>query len=155
MKKPEELFYGTHLDKYDFFNLEIYYEYYRDYYFSEYFIYNYLFAKTKGNKYLFKTEYINYEYEYDKSYETNKEKRLCNTVNYDYYFIDNEAEIGGDNQFALGQYIDLEKVNNINIVPHEERYNPRNNICRRFKFRFNKIKEKFRKISKFKMFLYY
>ena len=116
LKKPEELFDAIYLYKYDFFNLEINYEYYRDYYFSEYFIYKYLFAKTKGNKYLFQTEYTNYDYwydisyvfqteytnydyEYDKSYEAYKEKRLCNIANYnDYYFIDNEAEIGGNSQ---------------------------------------------------------
>ena len=126
LKKPEELFDAINSYKYDFFNLEINYEYYRDYYFSEYFIYKYLFAKTKGNKYLFQTEYTNYDYEYDKSYEAYKEKRLCNIANYDdYYFIDNEAEIGGDSQYKLGQYIDLEKANKINIVPHEGRYNPR------------------------------
>ena len=124
MKKPEELFDAIYLYKFKFLNLEISYEYYKDYSFSEYFIYNYLFAKTKGNKYLFKTEYINYEFQYSVSYETNKEKRLCNIANYDdYYFIDNEGEIGGD--FSIGKYIDLEKVNNLNIVSHEGRYNPR------------------------------
>ena len=118
-KKPEELFDKKYLYKYDFFNLEILYEYFTisgAAEFQERFIYKYLFAKTKGNKYLFKTEYINYE---DNNGETseviNKEKRYCNMINYkDYYFIDNEEEIRGNSYNSIEHYIDYEKVNSLN-----------------------------------------
>jgi len=104
-KKPKELFDSKYLSKYDFFNFEILFEYFTisgsaD--FAERFIYKYLFAKTKGNKYIFKTEYTHYELiNDDGEMETfNKEIRYCNNKNYnDYFFINNEYEIGGNNFF--------------------------------------------------------
>ena len=117
-KKPEELFDKKYLYKYDFFNLEILYEYFTisgAAEFSERFIYKYLFSKTKGNKYLFKTEYINYEDNNGEMSEViSKEKRYCNMINYDdYYFKDNEVAIGGNSYNSIENYIDYENVNNL------------------------------------------
>ena len=117
LKKPNELFNEKYLYKYDFFNLEILYRYS----FSsasaalgDRFIYKYLFAKTKGDKYLFKTEFKFH----DDLYESKiKEKRYCNKIIYDnYYFIDNKVEVGGDGKYENDPDIDYEKVNDFNIV---------------------------------------
>ena len=117
LKKPNELFNEKYLYKYDFFNLEILYRYS----FSsasaalgDRFIYKYLFAKTKGDKYLFKTEFKFH----DDLYESKiKEKRYCNKIIYDnYYFIDNKVEVGGDGKYEVDPDIDYEKVNDFNIV---------------------------------------
>ena len=117
LKKPNELFNEKYLYKYDFFNLEILYRYS----FSsasaalgDRFIYKYLFAKTKGDKYLFKTEFKFH----DDLYESKiKEKRYCNKIIYDnYYFIDNKVEVGGDGKYEVDPNIDFEKVNEFNII---------------------------------------
>ena len=120
MKKPNELFNEKYLYKYDFFNLEILYEYFTLSEFAEIyrrFIYKYLFSKTKGNKYLFKTEYINFEENNDEISEViNKEKGYCNMISYkDYYFVDNEIKIEGDNDNdnSIERYIDYDNVNSI------------------------------------------
>ena len=120
-KKPKELFDSKYLSKYDFFNFEILFEYFTisgsaD--FAERFIYKYLFAKTKGNKYIFKTEYTNYELINDEGeMETfNKEIRYCNNKNYnDYYFINNEYEIGGSD--FVERFLKYETINSYSIIP--------------------------------------
>ena len=73
LKKPNELFNEKYLYKYDFFNLEILYRYS----FSsasaalgDRFIYKYLFAKTKGDKYLFITEFKYYDDNDEDLYES-------------------------------------------------------------------------------------
>ena len=120
-KKPKELFDSKYLSKYDFFNFEILFEYFTisgsaD--FAERFIYKYLFAKTKGNKYIFKTEYTNYELSGGGGeMETfNKEIRYCNNKNYnDYYFINNEYEIGGSD--FVERFLKYETINSYSIIP--------------------------------------
>ena len=120
-KKPKELFDSKYLSKYDFFNFEILFEYFTisgsaD--FAERFIYKYLFAKTKGNKYIFKTEYTNYELINDEGeMETfNKEIRYCNNKNYnEYYFINNEYEIGGSD--FVESFLKYETINSYSIIP--------------------------------------
>ena len=120
-KKPKELFDSKYLSKYDFFNFEILFEYFTisgsaD--FAERFIYKYLFAKTKGNKYIFKTEYTHYELINDDGEMEifNKEIRYCNNKNYnDYYFINNEYEIGGNNFFE--RFLKYETINSYSIIP--------------------------------------
>ena len=124
-KNPKELFDKKWLEKYDYFNLEILYEYLiinGAAEFAERLIYKYLFAKTKGNKYLFKTEYTNYgNCNGEFSEEIVKEIRHCNEINYDnYYFINNEVEIGGDDYSA--ENIDYEKANSFNIVSKYDTY---------------------------------
>ena len=120
-KKPKELFDSKYLSKYDFFNFEILFEYFAisgSAYFAERFIYKYLFAKTKGNKYIFKTEYTNYELINDEGeMETfNKEIRYCNNKNYnDYYFINNEYEIGGSD--FVERFLKYEAINSYSIIP--------------------------------------
>ena len=117
-KNPEKLFDKKYMEKYDYFNFNILYEYYTisgAAEFEERFKYKYLFAKTKGNKYLFKTEYINYEDNNGEMSEViSKEKRYCNMINYDdYYFKDNEVAIGGNSYNSIEYYIDYENVNNL------------------------------------------
>ena len=126
--KPKELFDKKYLYKYDYFNLEILYEYYlmcgsRES--AQRFIYKYLFAKTKGNKYLFNTEYTNYLSGDGATDEvTNKEKRYCNKIDYDdYYFIINESEIGGNSIYAIDDDdIDYKNVNRFSIVSKYNEY---------------------------------
>ena len=126
--KPKELFDKKYLYKFDYFNLEILYEYhlmsYRDET-SQRFIYKYLFAKTKGNKYLFNTEYTNYGSGDGATDEvTNKEKRYCNKIDYnDYYFIINESEIGGNSIYSIDDDdIDYKNVNRFSIVSKYNEY---------------------------------
>ena len=118
-KAPKELFNKKYLENYDYFNFKILYEYYiisGAAEFEESFKYKYLFAKTKGNKYLFKTEYTclgningdNYK-------EIIKETRYCNEINYDnYYFINNEVEICGDN--IKIDDLDYETINSLTMI---------------------------------------
>ena len=126
-KKPKELFDKKYLSKYDYFNLVILYEYFEingaaD--FSERFIYRYFFAKTKGNKYTFTTEYTSYgdtNGEYDEVF--NKEIRYCYNINYDdYYFINNESVIGGDYLLLLGDQLNFEFINSYSIVSKYDTY---------------------------------
>ena len=124
-KNPGELFDKKYLSNYAYFNLEILYEYFEingaaD--FAERFIFKYLFAKTKGNKYLFKTEYTNFadtNGELDEVF--NKEIRYCSNINYDdYYFINNESEIGGDS--LLEDILNYETINSYSIVTKNDSY---------------------------------
>ena len=62
------------------------------------YVYDYLFSKTKGNKYLFETKFDEIHYSDDISdYKwTVKKIRYCNTKRFkDYYFINNEIELKG------------------------------------------------------------
>ena len=124
-KNPEKLFDKKYMEKYDYFNFKILYEYYTisgAAEFEERFKYKYLFAKTKGNKYLFKTEYTSFgNFDGEIYEEIIKEIRYCNEINYDnYYFINNEGEIGGDN--FRKENIDYEKVNCLSIVSKYDTY---------------------------------
>ena len=117
-KRPRELFDKKYLEKYDYFNFKILYKYYLisgSAELEEGFKYKYLFAKTKGNKYLFKTKYTYFEYYNEECYKAIiKETRYCNEINYDnYYFINNEVEIRG-NTFRTG-ILDYQKINCLNI----------------------------------------
>ena len=124
-KKSNELFDKKYLSNYDYFNLEILYEFLYVCGAAEYqgrFIYKYFFAKTKGNKYIFKTEYTNFANsngEYDEVF--NKEVRYCYNINYDdYYFINNEAEIGGDD--FLEDLLNFDSINSYSIVSKYDTY---------------------------------
>jgi len=126
-KKPKELFDKKYLNKYDYFNLEILYEYFfisgaAD--FAERFIYKYFFAKTKRNKYIFKTEYTNFD-DSNGSYSEifNKEIRYCNNIDYNnYYFNNNELEIGGDvGNYTLNK-LDYDTINNFSIATKYDTY---------------------------------
>ena len=125
--KPKELFDKKYLYKYDYFNLDILYEYYLmcgSAESAQRFIYKYLFAKTKGNKYLFNTEYTNYGNGDDTIVEiNNKEKRYCNKIDYDdYYFINNESEIGGNSNYSIEDDIDYKNVNRFSIATKYNEY---------------------------------
>ena len=124
-KKPCELFDKKYLSNYAYFNLEILYEYFEingaaD--FAERFIFKYLFAKTKGKKYIFQTEYTNFadtNGEFDEVF--NKEIRYCYNINYDdYFFINNESEIGGDS--LLENILNYETINSYSIVTKNDTY---------------------------------
>ena len=78
----------------------------------------YLFAKTKGDKYLFKSDIriIDKDEEFYEYEIINTETRLCNGINYnDYHYINNKTVLGG-----LEKDIPTEKkeniFNNINII---------------------------------------
>ena len=124
-KKSNELFDKKYLSNYDYFNLEILYEFLVFSGAADYqgrFIDKYFFAKTKGNKYIFKTEYTNFANtngEYEEVF--NKEVRYCYDMNYnDYYFINNEAEIGGDD--FLEDILNFDSINSYSIVSKHDAY---------------------------------
>ena len=124
-KNPQKLFDKKYMEKYDYFNFEVLYEYYTingAAEFEERFIYKYLFYKTKGNKYLFKTEFTSFGNINGEIYEEIiKENRYCNEISYDnYYSINYEGEIGGDN--FRNENIDYEKINSLSIVTKYETY---------------------------------
>ena len=85
------------------------------------YVYDYLFSKTKGNKYLFKTKFDEIHYSDDISdYKwTVKKIRYCNTKRFkDYYFINNEIELKG-----YGDEIDNKKYRDkryLSFVSEEE-----------------------------------
>ena len=86
-------------------------------------IYIFLFINiSKGNKYIFKTEYTNFANtngEYEEVF--NKEVRYCYDMNYnDYYFINNEAEIGGDD--FLEDILNFDSINSYSIVSKHDAY---------------------------------
>ena len=111
-KKPNILFKAKNIGKLNYFNFEIYYE--LDiasgaYELNQIFNYTYLFSKTKGNKYLFKTIY---EYKGDgddccfKLIE--KQNRYSNEISFDnFYFFNKELLLGGNGFYFLKEDINI------------------------------------------------
>ena len=94
---PEKLFKEQNINKYNYFNFEIYHEYYHvcgSFHCNFKFTYKYLFSKTKSNKYLFKTIYT-YGCDYEGSLieYIEKEERYCEKIDYNnYYFINKDIK---------------------------------------------------------------
>ena len=121
--KPEELFINKSILKYEYFNLEILYEFFRKngiYQDAEQFIYRYIFSKTKGGKYLFKMKQSNFKNcNGELVQSTNEEMRYCDNFNYNkYYYIDNKLNIQ-ENEISQKDYYNYEKINNISIGSNE------------------------------------
>ena len=123
--KPDELFKESILKKLDYFNLEIFYR--LNYYsgsteFTQGFTNQYLFSKTKGNKYIFKTIYKNAvllsddsEIEY-----VQKELRYCNEINYNnYYYINKDVEVWGYGEFGK-EKLNCENINTLKIFDKKD-----------------------------------
>ena len=115
-KNPIILFKEKFLEKLSFFKLKILYELNitsGSYEINRIFDYTYLFSKTKGNKYKFKTIY-KYMGRGDESYYVllEKENRYCNEFKYnDYYFKNNEITIKGSDFQMFGEEIKLSEAN--------------------------------------------
>lgn len=123
--KPEELFINKSILKYEFFNLKILYEFFRKsgiYQDAEQFIYQYIFSKTKGGKYLFKMKQTNYKNVNGELVQsTNEEMRYSDNFNYNkYYYIDNKLVIL-ENDISQRDYYNYEKINNISIGSNESK----------------------------------
>ena len=84
--------------------------------------FNYLFSKTKEDKYLFKYTYNIYGGDDDCKFEiTQKETRLCNQIKYnEYYFINREISIGGYGIDSYDEEVELVNINNIKIISMED-----------------------------------
>lgn len=125
-KNPEAIFAEDIIKRLYFFNFEILY--YLNVWSGstnvfQKLTFNYLFSKTKEDKYLFKTKYNNHTGPEEFDYEIiQKETRLCNQIKYnDYYFINRETTIRGygidsDDQ----EEIELDNVNSIKITSLED-----------------------------------
>ena len=124
-KNPEALFEEDIITKLNYFNFEILY--YLNIWSGSINIYerltfNYLFSKTKEDKYLFKTIYNTYKGDEDYQFEiTQKETRLCNKIKYnEYYFINRETIIGGYGIDSSDEEIELDNINSIKITSMED-----------------------------------
>lgn len=110
-KNQEALFEEDIITKLNYFNFEILY--YLNVWSGasnvfQRLTFNYLFSKTKEDKYLFKYTYNIYGGDDDCKFEiTQKETRLCNQIKYnEYFFINREISIGG---YGIDSYV--EEVN--------------------------------------------
>ena len=121
--KNTKIFNKNYLNKYDYLNFEISY---RDFGisgaagFGKGFKYQYLFSKTKGNKYLFETKYKKHEISGDdKSEYTIKEVRYCDNIDYENYFFIN-YEMDKEGCYFGDTYNDVayEKIQKLNFI-HE------------------------------------
>ena len=126
-KKPEEFFKENIIKKLDYLNLEILYSlsvYSGACEETQEFINTYLFSKTKGNKYIFKTIFKNskllsdtWEIEF-----TEKELRLCNDINYNnYYYSNRDLEVWGygfDN--SIKEQMNYENSNTFKIFDKKD-----------------------------------
>jgi hypothetical protein len=124
-KNPEALFEEDIITKLNYFNFEIFY--YLNIWSGSSNVYerltfNYLFSKTKEDKYLFKTIYNTYKGDDDYQFEINqKETRLCNQIKYnEYYFINRETKIGGYGIDSSDEEIELDNINSIKITSMED-----------------------------------
>ena len=111
--KDKELFLNKDILKLDYFYFEILDEYYRvsgSAEFNERFIYQYIFSKTKGNKYLFKVIYNDYNNCNGDLFDiTNEEIRYCDNHNFnEFYLYDNKLNV---KQNSL--YYKIENIENI------------------------------------------
>ena len=106
-KDPDRVFNEINIGKLNYFHLtitiEVYFGYSGNLYpYDNFYFYDYLFSKTKGNKYLFKTKFNEKRYRKNLcDYEwTVKNIRYCDTKEFKhYYFINNEIELKGyDNE---------------------------------------------------------
>ena len=106
-KDPDRVFNEINIGKLNYFHLiitiKINWAYSGNLYpYSNFYVYDYLFSKTKGNAYLFKTKFNEKCYrEYLCDYKwTVKKIRYCDTKEFKhYYFINNEIELKGyDNE---------------------------------------------------------
>ena len=125
LKNPEALFEDDSITKLNFFNFEI--VYYINVWsgstnFYQRLTYNYLFSKTKEDKYLFKTKYNIYTGDEDFHFEIiQKETRLCNQTKYnEHYFINRETTIGGYGIDSSNEEVDLDNINSIKITSLED-----------------------------------
>ena len=133
---PEKLFKEQNINKYNYFNFEIYHEYYHvcgSFHCNFKFTYKYLFSKTKSNKYLFKTiKTYGCDYEGSLIEYIEKEERYCEKIDYNnYYFINKDIKLGGDNYF-LPEINDYENINSFNVVEKKSCYDDPKNHGKRF-----------------------
>ena len=124
-KNQESLFEQSSITKLNYFNFEILY--YLNIWsgasnVNQRLTFNYLFSKTKEDKYLFKTIYNIYGGDDDSQFEiTQKKTRLCNQVKYnEYYFINREASIGGYGIDSYDEEVELDNINSIKIISMED-----------------------------------
>ena len=139
-KNQEALFEEDIITKLNYFNFEILY--YLNVWsgasnVSQRLTFNYLFSKTKEDKFLFKYTYNIYGGDDDCQFEiTQKETRLCNQIKYnEYFFINREISIGGYGIDSYDEEVELDNINNIKIISMED-IEPSEYI-----FLFNKIKK--------------
>ena len=139
-KNQEALFEEDIITKLNYFNFEILY--YLNVWSGasnvfQRLTFNYLFSKTKEDKYLFKYTYNIYGGDDDCKFEiTKKETRLCNQIKYnEYFFINREISIGGYGIDSYDEEVELVNINNIKIISMED-IEPSEYI-----FLFNKIKK--------------
>ena len=124
-KNQEALFEEDIITKLNYFNFEILY--YLNVWSGasnvfQRLTFNYLFSKTKEDKYLFKYTYNIYGGDDDCKFEiTQKETRLCNQIKYnEYYFINREISIGGYGIDSYDEEVELDNINNIKIISMED-----------------------------------
>ena len=124
---PEELYKENIIKKLDYLNLEIFYRISVYSGASEYtqgFTHNYLFSKTKGNKYIFKNTFTNSEILSDENEIefTQREFRLCNDRNYNNYYYSNRAidvwGYGADD--CIKDRVIFEDINTFKIYDKED-----------------------------------
>ena len=124
-KNQNILFKAKNFGKLNYFNFEIFYEldiYSGAYQLIQTFNYIYLFSKTKGNKYLFKTIYEYKGYGDDCCYKLiEKKNKYCNDISCgNYYFYNKEILLGGNGFNFLNEDIGMNDVFSIKIDPKNE-----------------------------------
>ena len=122
--KDKELFSNKDILKLDYFNFEILHEYYRYNFgeFAERFLYQYIFSKTKGNKYLFKVIYNEYENCNGNLFDiTNEEIKYCDNNNYnEYYFYDNKLDAKESSYYY--KIVNNEKIKSLYLIDNNDDY---------------------------------
>ena len=119
-KNPKIIFREKTLEKLSFFNFKIFYALNiasGAYELDRNFDFTYLFSKTNGNKYKFKTIY-EYRGNGDDCYfhVIEKENRYCNEFKFnDYYFKNNEISIEGSEFQMFEEEINLNEVNSFKL----------------------------------------
>jgi len=117
-KKPKMLFREKSLENLNFFNLKIFYALNiasGAYELNRTLDFTYLFSKTKGNKYKFKTIYEYMGSGDDCNFHMiENENRYCNEFKYnDYYFKNNEISIEGNDFRMFEEEFNLSEVNSL------------------------------------------
>ena len=122
--KDKELFSNKDILKLDYFNFEILHEYYRYNFgeFAERFLYQYIFSKAKGNKYLFKVIYNEYENCNGNLFDiTNEEIKYCDNNNYnEYYFYDNKLDAKESSYYY--KIVNNEKIKSLYLIDNNDDY---------------------------------
>jgi len=127
-KNPKALFKEKSLEKLNFFNFKIFYELTITsgaYVLSRNFDFTYLFSKTKGDKYIFKTIYKCIGNGDDCNYSLfEKENRYCNEFKYnDYYFKNKKISIKGSDFRMFEEDFKLKDANALKLDLHDDEEN--------------------------------